>query len=59
LLSFAFEKAGKERLEFRFDDENTRIPAALKGIRCKVNGALRRNMLNTMGDVAIQSYAVF
>lgn len=44
LLSFAFEKAGIERVEFRADNNNARSIAAMKSIGCKVDGILRSNM---------------
>lgn len=44
LLSFAFEDAGMERVEFRADNNNERSIAAMKNIGCKVDGILRANM---------------
>jgi len=44
LLSFAFEKLGMERVEFRADNNNERSIAAMKSIGCKVEGVLRSNM---------------
>lgn len=44
LLSFAFEKLGMERVEFRADNNNARSIAAMKSIGCKVDGVLRANM---------------
>jgi RimJ/RimL family protein N-acetyltransferase len=44
LLSFAFETAGMERVEFRADNNNERSIAAMKSIGCKVDGILRANM---------------
>jgi N-acetyltransferase len=44
LLSFAFEKMGMERVEFRADNTNERSIAAMKSIGCKVDGILRSNM---------------
>lgn len=41
LLSFAFEKLGMERVEFRADNANDRSIAAMKSIGCKVEGVLR------------------
>jgi len=41
LLSFAFEKMGMERVEFRADNNNERSIAAMKSIGCKVEGILR------------------
>lgn len=44
LLSFAFEKSGMERVEFRADNSNERSIAAMKSIGCKVEGILRSQM---------------
>jgi RimJ/RimL family protein N-acetyltransferase len=44
LLSFAFEKIGMERVEFRADNDNAKSIAAMKSIGCKVDGILRNNM---------------
>ena len=44
LLSFAFENAEMERVEFRADNNNARSIAAMKSIGCKVDGVLRANM---------------
>lgn len=44
LLSFAFEKLGMERVEFRADNNNERSIAAMRSIGCKVDGVLRSNM---------------
>jgi len=44
LLSFAFEKMGMERVEFRADNNNQRSIAAMKSIGCKVEGVLRNHM---------------
>ena len=44
LLSFAFEKAGMERVEFRADKNNEKSVAAMKSIGCTVDGILRNNM---------------
>ncbi len=49
LLSFAFEKIGMERVEFRADNNNERSIAAMKSIGCKVDGILRKNMPNREG----------
>ncbi len=43
LLSFAFEKIGMERVEFRADNNNARSIAAMKSIGCKVDGILGSN----------------
>jgi len=43
LLSFAFEKMGMERVEFRADNNNERSIAAMKSIGCKVEGILRNH----------------
>lgn len=44
LLSFAFERWGLERVEFRADNKNERSISAMKSIGCKVDGVLRSNM---------------
>jgi N-acetyltransferase len=44
LLSFAFEKAGMLRVEFRADQANARSIAAMKKIGCQVEGILRSNL---------------
>jgi RimJ/RimL family protein N-acetyltransferase len=44
LLSFAFEQAGMERVEFRADNRNLRSIAAMRSIGCKVDGILRSNV---------------
>lgn len=44
LLSFAFEQAGMERVEFRADNNNAKSIAAMKSIGCKTDGILRSNM---------------
>ena len=44
LLSFAFEKMGIERLEFRADNNNQRSIAAMKSIGCEVEGVLRSHL---------------
>lgn len=41
LLTFAFQKIGMERVEFRADNNNERSVAAMKSIGCKVEGVLR------------------
>lgn len=41
LLTFAFQKIGMERVEFRADNNNQRSVAAMKSIGCKVEGVLR------------------
>ncbi len=43
LLTFAFEKLGMERVEFRADNNNERSIAAMKSIGCKVEGVLRNH----------------
>jgi RimJ/RimL family protein N-acetyltransferase len=43
LLTYAFEKMGMERVEFRADNDNRRSIAAMKSIGCKVEGVLRSN----------------
>ncbi|MEN9685442.1 MAG: hypothetical protein RLZZ28_1228 [Bacteroidota bacterium] len=49
LLSFAFEKLGMERVEFRADNNNARSVAAMKSIGCTVEGVLRSNMIKADG----------
>ena len=49
LLSFAFEKLGMERVEFRADNNNARSIAAMKSIGCKADGILRSNMPKNEG----------
>jgi N-acetyltransferase len=49
LLSFAFEKMGMERVEFRADNNNKRSIAAMKSIGCKEEGVLRSNSLKQDG----------
>lgn len=44
LLTFAFERLGVERFELRADAKNERSINAMKGIGCKVDGILRKNM---------------
>jgi RimJ/RimL family protein N-acetyltransferase len=44
LLSFAFEKMGMERVEYRADNNNERSIAAMKSLGCKIDGILRSNM---------------
>ncbi len=44
LLSFAFEKLGMERVEFRADVRNARSVAAMKKIGCTVEGVLRNHL---------------
>jgi N-acetyltransferase len=43
LLSFAFEKMGMERVEFRADNTNARSIAAMKSIGCQIEGILRNH----------------
>lgn len=49
LLSFAFEQAGAERVEFRADNTNQRSIAAMKSIGCTVEGVLRSHGLKADG----------
>jgi N-acetyltransferase len=49
LLSFAFEKMGMERVEFRADNLNKRSIAAMKSIGCKEEGVLRSNSVKQDG----------
>lgn len=44
LLTFAFEKLGMERVEFRADNNNERSKFAMLSIGCKIDGVLRSNM---------------
>lgn len=50
ILSFAFEQMGMERVEFQADNNNGRSIAAMKGIGCKVEGVLRKNMAKLDGS---------
>jgi RimJ/RimL family protein N-acetyltransferase len=49
LLSFAFEKWGMERVEFRADANNARSVAAMKAIGCVEEGIFRNHMPTTQG----------
>ena len=49
LLSFAFDKLGMERVEFRADNNNKRSIAAMKSIGCKEEGVLRSNSVKQDG----------
>ncbi len=49
LLSFAFEQAGMERVEFRADNTNARSIAAMKSIGCVEEGILRNHSLKPDG----------
>lgn len=49
LLTFAFEKLGMQRVEFRADAKNERSILALKSIGCKVEGILRSNGIRADG----------
>jgi RimJ/RimL family protein N-acetyltransferase len=51
LLSFAFEKIGMERVEFRADNNNKRSIAAMKSLGCKIDGILRSNMPTGKGEI--------
>jgi RimJ/RimL family protein N-acetyltransferase len=44
MLSYAFEKWGMERVEFRADLRNNKSIQAMKDIGCIVEGVLRKNM---------------
>jgi len=44
LLSFAFEKIGWERIEFRADNDNKRSIAAMQKIGCTIEGVLRSHL---------------
>jgi RimJ/RimL family protein N-acetyltransferase len=50
LLSFAFEKMGVERVEFRADIRNEKSIAAMKSIGCVVEGVLRKNCITARGE---------
>ena len=50
LLSFAFEKLGIERVEFRADNTNEKSIAAMKSMGCKVEGVLRSNGIRPNGE---------
>jgi RimJ/RimL family protein N-acetyltransferase len=49
LLTFAFEKLGMQRVEFRADAKNERSILAMKSIGCKVEGILRSNGIRADG----------
>ena len=49
LLTFAFEKLGMQRVEFRADAKNQRSILAMKSIGCKVEGILRSNGIRADG----------
>ena len=49
LLTFAFEKLGMQRVEFRADAKNERSIYAMKSIGCKTEGILRSNGVRTDG----------
>ncbi len=49
LLTFAFEKLGMQRVEFRADAKNQRRILAMKSIGCKVEGILRSNGIRADG----------
>jgi RimJ/RimL family protein N-acetyltransferase len=48
-LTFAFEKLGMQRVEFRADAKNQRSILAMKSIGCKVEGILRSNGIRADG----------
>ncbi|HEY0030892.1 MAG TPA: GNAT family protein [Bacteroidia bacterium] len=50
LLEFAFEQMNIERVEFRADNNNARSIAAMKGIGCRVEGVLRKNVIKLDGS---------
>lgn len=50
LLSFAFEKMGMERVEFRADYTNQRSIAAMKSIGCMEEGVLRSHAIKPDGS---------
>jgi RimJ/RimL family protein N-acetyltransferase len=49
LLTFAFEKLGMQRVEFRADAKNERSIYAMKSIGCKTEGILRSNGIRADG----------
>lgn len=49
LLTFAFEDAGVDRVEFRADAKNARSIAAMKSIGCTPEGILRSNCASPNG----------
>ncbi|MDE3212003.1 MAG: GNAT family N-acetyltransferase [Bacteroidota bacterium] len=49
MLSFAFERLGMERIEFRADNDNARSVAAMKSLGCKVEGVLRSHLPRRQG----------
>lgn len=49
LLTFAFEKWGLERVEFRADANNAKSIAAMKAIGCVEEGILRNHMPTVQG----------
>jgi N-acetyltransferase len=50
LLQYAFENMQMERVEFRADNANTKSIAAMKSIGCAVEGILRSNGFNPVGQ---------
>lgn len=50
MLSFAFDKLGIERVEFRADNENERSKSAMKSIGCKPEGILRSSSYRQDGS---------
>ncbi len=51
MLSFAFEKLGLDRVEFRADNNNKRSIAAMKSLGCTVEGILRSNCKSRTGRI--------
>ena len=49
LLSYAFEKIGFERVEFRADNRNKRSIAAMQKIGCTIEGILRNHLPTSDG----------
>ncbi len=49
ILSYAFEKLGLERIEFRCDANNSKSIAAMKSIGCTEEGLLRNNCASPTG----------
>ena len=50
LLTYAFEKIGFERVEFRADNRNKRSIAAMQKIGCTVEGILRNHLPTSDGS---------
>ena len=50
LLTFAFERLGMERVEFRADNRNEKSIAAMKSIGCIAEGVLRSHLITPNGQ---------